>query len=269
MSELEFEGATETEAVAKAAAELGRGVDSIDYTVIDEGAEAVFGLGGRPARIRVSPEEEAVLPPPAEDPSPAAAPPDGKAKLEAALKCLTEIFDRMGLKASLRGEDGEEEISIFVADVEGETAVRDLFSTARPPLAPALQFLINKMVNRFPEGRKHVLVDVEGVVRPKRASRIKVIDGQEEEEFDPELVAMANLLAERARTCGKVISINPMRASERRAIHQTVVSIEGVKTVSSGEGLYRELHVLADARGGRGSGRRRRRGSGNGSNEDA
>lgn len=262
MSEREFEGASESEAVAAAAAALGVKPEEVDYTVLDEGAEAVFGLGGRPAKIRVATESEGPEPAVREDKAPARklSLEEEAQKLESGVEIVTELLKRMGLSGGVRGENGEEEITLFVTDDEGKSDIRDLFGSVRPPLAPALQFLVNKMINRFPEDRKHILIEVEGVVRPKRASRIKVVDGEEQEEFDPELVATANLLAARAKATGKVISINPMRASERRAVHQTVMGFDGAKTVSSGEGLYRELHVLSD-RGGRGGRRRRRSGS--------
>ena len=60
----------------------------------------------------------------------------------------------------------------------------------------------------------------------------------------------------------KVITVHPMLPSDRRAVHQTITTLEGVSTMSEGEGLYRRMHVVPDSlnrNAGQGQGRRRRR----------
>ena len=84
----------------------------------------------------------------------------------------------------------------------------------------ALQFLINKMVNRFPEGRRHVVVD----------------SGDYRERHDDGLVSMAKRQAERAMNEGKVITLQPMNARDRRVIHMSLAKFDGVSTMSHGEG---------------------------------
>jgi spoIIIJ-associated protein len=159
----------------------------------------------------------------------------------------------LGVEARVDVRDAEENIEVRIRDVEGGSEVEALFRACRPPLGPSLQFLINKIVNRFPEDRKHVLVEAAGAPSgPERAVSRRNADG--EEEFDPELVALAQLLGDRAKALGKVITVHPMMAAERRAIHQTLMKVDGVETQSSGEGLYRQMHVVP-----RDGGKRRRR----------
>jgi hypothetical protein len=67
------------------------------------------------------------------------------------------------------------------------------------------------------------------------------------EDIDEEMVAIARNLVEKANALGKVITILPMSAGDRRAIHQTVMTIEDAETVSEGDGLFRRIHVVPDA----------------------
>lgn len=276
--EIEFEGATEADALAAAAQSLGVAENEVDYTLVDEGAEAVFGLGGRPARIRVSPpaeeassssseeEEEEVAEPELSEEEVEAA---FQEKLSAAEKTLKDILGILSVEADLEVEKKDGDILLKLTDRDGSTELEDLFSSVKPPVGPALQFLLNKIVNRFPDGRRHIVVEAPGSAqRFKPASRMRTVEGEEREEFDPELVQVGEALAAKARETGRIISINPMLAGERRALHQTIMKVDGARTVSSGEGLYRQLHVVPD-KGGRSRGRRRRGGSGrDGSDSD-
>lgn len=275
--ELEFEGATEAEALAAAARSLGVAESELDYTLVDEGAEAVFGLGGRPARIRVAQaaakeEVETAEPPSEEAPAVELSEEEAEAlfaeKAAAAEKTIREVLGLLKLEAEVVVDKKDDDILLKITDAEGSKAVEELFSSTKPPLAPALQFLVNKIVNRFPERRLHIVVEAAGSLqRFKPASRIRTVEGEEREEFDPELVRVAELVASKVRDTGRVISINPMQAGERRALHQTIMKVKGARTVSSGEGLYRQLHIVPD-KGRRPRGRRRRGSDGGGGESD-
>ena len=77
---------------------------------------------------------------------------DGKADL--ALEMLVEILKRMGLGVQVSVREDAEEV---VLDVAGEDAGRVIGKKGQT--LDALQFLINKIVNRFPEGRRHIVLD--------------------------------------------------------------------------------------------------------------
>ena len=239
--------------------------------MLDEGAEGAFGLGARSARIRVSVPEAGLV---SEEPSAPVggvearhqgegAEPSGSApeKTAQAQSVTQALLGKMGLEVQVLARDEAEHILVEVKDIEGSSEVEALFRDARPPLAPSLQFLLNKIVNRFPEDRKHILVEAAGArARPERPSPRR--SPREEESFDPELVALAELLDDRVSELGRVITVHPMAAGERRAIHQTLMGSSSVETMSSGEGLYRQMHVLPKGlreRGSSGRGRRGRR----------
>lgn len=193
-------------------------------------------------------------------------------KAARALEVAKGLAERMGLDADISVRDEDARIVVVINEREGATAVASMLGQSRPPAIPSFQFLMNKIVNRFPEGRKHILVEVPSVPRRAPAERKPRPQHQQQDQvarptepdpdLDPTLVAVGRLLAEKSRTLGKVITVHPMLPSDRRAVHQTVMSIEGVSTMSEGEGLYRRMHVVPDSlRGGagQGPGRRRRR----------
>jgi spoIIIJ-associated protein len=275
---IEFEGQTEQEAVSKACAALKLPEADLDYTMLDEGSAGVFGLGARPVRIRVrAPEGSDGMRPTNHDQDddeerggivgPA---PEKAAK---ALEVAKGLADRMGLSAKIDVRDEHEQIVVVIEEVEGGSDVAETLGKSRPPAIPSFQFLLNKIVNRFPTDRKHIVVEVPSVPRKERREgrRQEPREQQPRSErrqepveldpnLDPTLVAIGRFLAERAQQLNKVITVHPMLPSDRRAVHQTITSISGVHTVSEGEGLYRRMHVVPDSmREGGGNGKRRRR----------
>lgn len=160
---------------------------------------------------------------------------DGKA--EDAAEVLQGILDRMGLEATVAVRSDEERI---VLDVGGRDAGRAIGKKGQT--LDALQFLVNKIVNRFPDGRRHVVVD----------------SGDYRDRHDKGLEALARREAKRAIKQGKVITLEPMSARDRRVIHLSLAKFEGVSTRSNGEGMHRRIQIIP-ARGGREDVQHRRR----------
>ncbi len=156
---------------------------------------------------------------------------DGKAELS--LEMLNEILKRMSLIAdvSIR-EDGEE----VILDITGEDAGRVIGKKGQT--LDALQFLINKIVNRFPEGRRHIVLD-SGDYRLRRENG---------------LISMARREAKRAMQQGRIITLEPMSPRDRRVIHLSLAKFPGVSTRSDGQGTERRVRIIP-ARAGRGEGR--------------
>lgn len=306
MAETEFEGRTEEEALQRASAALGLTARELDYSVIDEGSGGILGFGARAARIRVRTAAKAA-PAPAASPAPAApeAPesrrddndddvPGGivgpaPEKAARALEVATALVQKMGMRADVTVRDDERDIVITIAEVEGSTDVADILGGSRPPAVPSFQFLLNKIVNRFPDGRKHIVVEAPAVgarLAERRAARPAPAQAAQQppvvrepvapapppplpEDVDPALAVAARALAEKARVLGKVFTIHPMSSADRRAVHATITGLDGVATVSDGDGLYRKIHIVptaasASAEGGKRRRRRRRRRRGGG-----
>lgn len=159
-------------------------------------------------------------------------PGDGKA--EQAAEAVKGILQRMELDTTVAVREDDERI---VLDITGSDAGRAIGKKGQT--LDALQFLANKIVNRFPEGRRHIIVD----------------SGDYRERHDKNLVSIARREAKRAVQEGKTVTLEPMSARDRRVIHLSLAKFNGVTTSSEGEGTERRIRIIP-SRGGR-RGRRR------------
>ena len=164
---------------------------------------------------------------------PAELPEDGKGELAAEM--VNEIVSRMGLKVdvSIR-EDGEE----VIIDIAGDDAGRVIGKKGQT--LDALQFIINKIVNRFPEGRRHIVLD-SGDYRERRESG---------------LASLARREAKRAIAQSRIITLEPMSPRDRRVVHLSLAKFPGVSTRSDGQGSERRVRIIPARVQGRGGPRR-------------
>lgn len=146
---------------------------------------------------------------------------DGKADL--ASEMLIEILKRMSLAAEITVREDAEEVII---DVAGEDAGRVIGKKGQT--LDALQFLINKIVNRFPEGRRHIVLD-SGDYRQRRENG---------------LASMARREAKRAVQQSRIITLEPMSPRDRRVIHLSLAKFPGVSTRSDGQGNERRVRII-------------------------
>jgi spoIIIJ-associated protein len=157
---------------------------------------------------------------------------DGKAEL--ACEMLIEILAHMDLQAEVTIRENAEEV---VLDIQAEDVGRIIGKKGQT--LDALQFIINKIVNRFPEGRRHILIDC-GDYRERRESG---------------LASMARREAKRAMQQSRIITLDPMSPRDRRVIHLSLAKFPGVSTRSDGSGLDRRVRIIPSRRGSKGGGR--------------
>lgn len=146
---------------------------------------------------------------------------DGKAELAAEM--LTEILSRMDLSAEVIIREDTDEV---ILDIQGEDVGRIIGKKGQT--LDALQFIINKIVNRFPEGRRHILIDC-GDYRDRR---------------DSGLISMAHREAKRAVQQSRVVTLEPMSPRDRRVIHLSLAKFPGVSTRSDGTGTERRIRII-------------------------
>jgi spoIIIJ-associated protein len=158
-------------------------------------------------------------------------------KADEARHVLTGIIARMGLDADVKVRDAGERL---VLDVSGPDAGRAIGKKGQT--LDALQFIVNKVVNRFPENRCYVVVD----------------SGDYRDRHEKNLVSMARREAKRAVQQGRTITLSPMPARDRRLIHLSLAKFPGVTTRSDGEGMGRRIQIIP-SRGSTGASKRRRR----------
>ncbi len=92
----------------------------------------------------------------------------------------------------------------------------------------ALQLVTNQVSMRQSEDAPRIVVDVEG-------------GGDEREQT---LSRLADRAVKRAKDTGRSIALDPMNSKDRRTIHVTIREIDGVETMSIGEGRYRQVLVV-------------------------
>ena len=96
----------------------------------------------------------------------------------------------------------------------------------------AMQYLIDKIVNKQSDERVRIQIDIEGYLETRKAS----------------LESLALRLAEKAKKTGKPSTISQMTAHDRRIVHLTLKDDHTVKTRSIGEGYYRRLVIFPKKR---------------------
>ncbi|HOU23073.1 MAG: R3H domain protein [Chloroflexi bacterium ADurb.Bin180] len=255
---VEARGRTVDEAVARALTELGLERDAVEVEVIRPGSRGLLGLLSEEAVVKVTPKAAlprtvaaptwkkpvtAELPAPAdefddsdepdeqeEDEGEQAEAPVVRSDNELAqrsVESLQGLLDHMGIKARVTLEPVDDAspdtigLNITGSDMgmligrQGET-LRDL------------QFMTALMVSRHSQPWPSLMVDVEHY----RARRRKA------------LTDLARRMAERVRTTGQPVSLEPMPADERRIVHIALKDDPDVYTESTGVEDKRRVVIL-------------------------
>ena len=162
--------------------------------------------------------------------------PSAAAKAQEAKKLLEELLSWLSEQATVQvREESRERIRLeILGDKTG------LLIGKRGQTLDALQFLINKMVNRTAENSRRIEVDMEQYRKRREQS----------------LRSMATRLGEKVKKKKKPITIEAMNAHDRRIIHLTLKSDPSLETRSVGKGEMRKL-VIHLANNGRSKGHER------------
>ncbi|MGQ9688811.1 MAG: RNA-binding cell elongation regulator Jag/EloR [Desulfobaccales bacterium] len=206
MEFLEFEGKTTEEAIAQACDHFQLPPESLDIEIISVGSPGLFGLGGRKARVRVTPRRE------------------GEAELlPAAQELLEQILEMMGEKAKVTARlDEEDRLSLHIDAKDAGLLIGKQGQTLE-----ALQYLLTKMIAKKARRKVRVVIDIESY----RARH------------EEALTQLALKTGEKVKKSGRPITLNPMNPHDRRIIHLALQGDRDIKTMSRGEGLYKKVVV--------------------------
>lgn len=127
---------------------------------------------------------------------------------------LERVVEELGLDARVEVAEDDSEISVRV---EGDDVA--LLIGSRVQTIDAVQLLCFRAAFRGHQERKRVSVDASGY----RERRRDIVERQ------------ADRAAERALKTGHEIELEPMSATERRAVHERLKGRSGIETFSEGE----------------------------------
>ena len=160
METFEFEGKNDEEAIENACRQLNLSREEFNIEIIEPGSAGIFGLvGGRKARIRVSvtqeepelPQEENIIAAVKETSS---GNENGVAVAKEALENILALIPMEGTSVLAQQVDGTINLNI-----EGDKS--GLLIGRKGRTLDALQFIVNKILNKSLEKRTRVLVDSE------------------------------------------------------------------------------------------------------------
>jgi spoIIIJ-associated protein len=224
-AELQVEATGETVGEAKwnALRDLEQRAPGLDkaavrFEVVSEGERGLLGVGYAPARVIASVDADAVSSGPAGEPA------VDEGDLAVSLReLLTEITQAAGVHCRI--EISEDDEAVTASLVGGDLG---LLIGRHGQTIDAIQYLANVIAWReLGEGRKDVVVDAAGYRERRRET----------------LEALALRSADRARSSGESVDLEPMSSIERRIVHLRRKEVEGVSTRSEGEEPYRYVVV--------------------------
>ncbi len=206
MSSIEIEARTTQEAIEKACEHFQMSQEELDIEVLESRSGGIFGIAGnRKAKIRATPKGD----------------PSIKLAREVLTKIISLISPNTTVSAERRGDD-------ILLTLTGNNP--GILIGSQGKTLEALEFIINKAVNRVSEKKIRVIVDTENY-RKRREESLK---------------RLAFEMGEKARKTGKPVITSPMNPHERRIVHLALKGDRGIQTKSKGEGFYKKILIIPD-----------------------
>lgn len=263
---LEIEDKCIDDAIEKACREFGVPREKLNIEIISESTGGFLGVLSRKAKIKASllsfemdfnatddpepkseyrikieprpePRIEPQTPPDLEistdiaapaAPAPGFIPEATPALLSQAKDLLSGILSRMSFDCQVSINETAEKI---VLSIEGDES--GLLIGKRGQNLDALQYILNKAVNKSDNSRKMLMVDSETYRKRREES----------------LLELAKRVKEKVKKTQKPVSLSHMNAHDRRIIHMALKEDESLVTKSRGEGEYRKIVVLPARKG--------------------
>ena len=216
---IEATGKNVEEAIENGLVDLDLERHEVTVEVLREGRAGLFGIGGEPASVRLTP-------------APATATietPEGD-DIAFVEETLETIFEMLNVDANVEIRPPEtpgDGVGLVraVVDVTGEDL--GVLIGRRGSTMASLQYIVNLMVSRRFKDQAPFTIDVEGYRRRREDS----------------LQDLAFRMAEEVRNSGRPVTLEAMPAYERRIIHLVLAKDPTVVTASVGEGDARKVRI--------------------------
>lgn len=139
------------------------------------------------------------------------------------LTALQKILDYLTDGVNISLEKNQDK---FLYRIEGGNS--SMLIGKRGQNLEAIQYIIDKIVNKNMTKHIRIQVDVAGYTEKRKENLIK----------------MAERMAQKTKRTGKPSTVGPMNAQDRRIVHIALKNFRGVRTQSMGEGYYRKLMIF-------------------------
>ena len=204
MSSIEIEAKTTEEAIKKACEHFHLTEAELDIEVLESRSTGIFGLvGNKKAKIRVKIKENSTI--------------------AVAEETLRNIVSLMSMDAKISAEKKGDDIFLTI---EGNST--GILIGHKGRTLEALDFIVNKAVNKAAEKKVRVIVDTENYRQRKEES----------------LKRLALKMGEQARRTRKAVTIDSVNPHDRRIIHLALKGDSQVHTKSDGEGLFKKVYII-------------------------
>ncbi len=269
---LEIIAPTVEEALAQGLSQLGLTADAVSVEVLDSGSKGLFGLGGRQVRVRltVNPPAGQVAPASESRPKPAdqtkgkpapakkaesapKAPHESKPRpekkpaqeapvvakkvdngdhdpiLDTTEAVVSKLINHLGMKAQVSAhfdETSTDDRRTIQVDIRGDDLSALIGRQAET--LNAFQYVASLIVGKETQQWVQLVVDVEGY-RSRREKQVRQI---------------ALRVVDQVIKTGRRAALEPMTASERRAIHIELRGHPAVTTESTGEEPHRKVVII-------------------------
>ncbi len=188
-------------------------------------AEPAGPPGAEEATAEVDPEKSA-------EPEPAI---DWEEAMNIGTEALRRIIDFITTEAEVTATREDRRI---LFNVQGGNA--GILIGKKGQTLEAIQYIVEKIINRSQDQRIRVQVDIEGYMDNRRQ----------------QLESLAEQLSEKVKRTGKPVTIKKeLNSHDRRIVHLTLKDDKAVRTQSKGDGFYRKLVIFPK----RGPGRKKKK----------
>jgi spoIIIJ-associated protein len=204
MSSVEIEAKTKQEAIEKACKHFNLTEEELDIEALEVISTGIFGLvGSKKVKIRVTPKKDN--------------------SVEVAQEILKKIVSLISADTKISAEKKGDDI---ILNIEGNNP--GILIGHKGKTLEALEFIINKAVNKVFEKKVRVIVDSENYRQRSEES----------------LRRLALKMGEKAKKTKKTVTTDPISPHDRRIVHLALKGDHYVQTKSEGEGLFKKVYIV-------------------------
>lgn len=204
MASIEIEAKTTQEAIEKACKHFHVSEEELDIEVLESRAAGIFGIvGNKKAKIRVTPKKDS--------------------SMVVAQETLQKILSLISADTRI---SAEKKVDDIILNIEGNNT--GILIGHQGKTLEALEFIVNKAVNKTSEKKVRVIVDSENY-RKRREESLK---------------ALALRMGEKAKKTKRTVTTDLISPRDRRIVHLALKGDHQVSTKSKGEGPFKKVFII-------------------------